>query len=168
VSIGDTAIGLIRRFLTFLAKMGLSVRDDPKKAVDIAGRSWGESVGGVALSVWHKPDEGSDGLTTVSVAIHNRGAAPLRLVTRGWLYFFQIAVTGADGSVAGMTPYGRELMKPERQPPAAEVVLGPGEAAEADIPIGSIFQLRKGRCRVQASCDSPGGRVVSNEIAIGV
>ena len=68
------AIGLIRRFLTFLAKMGLSVRDDPKKEVDIAGRSWGAPVDGLALSILHTPNERSDGLATVSVAIHNRGA----------------------------------------------------------------------------------------------
>ena len=35
--------------------MGLSVRDDPKKLVDIAGRQWGEAIDGLALSVILKP-----------------------------------------------------------------------------------------------------------------
>jgi hypothetical protein len=163
---GDPAIGLIRRFLTFLAKMGLSVRDDPKKEVDIAGRAWGAPVDGLALSILHTPNERSDGLATVSVAIHNRGAAPLRLTTRGWLYFFQVSVVGG-GTAAELTPYGRELMKPERQPAPRVVVLAPGEAVEADIPIGSIYRMLTGTYRVRASCEARGGRVESNEIVIG-
>jgi hypothetical protein len=63
--------------------MGLSVRDDPKKEVDIAGRTWGEPVAGLALSVALKPQEDPDALPTVSVAIHNRSAQTKRLMTRG-------------------------------------------------------------------------------------
>jgi hypothetical protein len=164
---GDPAIGVIRRFLTFLAKMGLSVRDDPKKVVDVAGRTWGEPLNGLALSVLRKPKEDADELTTVSVAIVNQASEAQRLTTRGWLNFFQVSVVGSDGVVSALTPYGRELMKPERQPAPQEVVLAPGEAIEADIPIGSIFQMSKGPFQVQATCAAPGGgRATSNQIQV--
>ena len=150
-----------------MAKMGLSVRDDPKKVVDIAGRAWGEPVNGLALSVLLTPKQDDAQLATISVAIHNRAPAEQRLITRGWLNFFRVSVTGPDGAAAALTPYGRELMRPERQPAPSEVVLAPGEALEADIPIGSIFQMRKGQYRVRASCDAPtGGLITSNEIQV--
>ena len=151
-----------------MAKMGLSVRDDPKKVVDIAGRTWGEPVDGLALSVLLKLKEDDDELATVTVAIHNRGTEVRRLATRGWLHFFEVSVVGADGAAAEPTPYGRELMKPERQPAVSDVVLPPGEALEADIPIGSIYRMRTGRFQVQARCELPGGRAISNEIQIRV
>jgi hypothetical protein len=151
-----------------MAKMGLSVRDDPKKEVDIAGRTWGEPVNGLALSVLLKTKEDDAELATVTVAIHNRGAETRRLSTRGWLHFFQMSVVGADGEAAALTPYGRELMKPERQAAPSEVVLDPGEAMEADIPVGSLFQMRKSPFRVQATCEVPGGQALSNEIRIDV
>ena len=76
-------------------------------------------------------------------------------------------VTDAGGAPAALTPYGRESMKPERLPAPAEVVLAPGEAVEADIPIGLLFEMRHGEFRVQATCDAPGGgAITSNEIRV--
>ena len=166
---GGSAIGIIRRFLTFLAKMGLSVRDDPKRQVDIAGRAWGEPVEGLTLSVALKQQEDPDALPTVSVAIHNRSAETQRLMTRGWLHFFSVTVLAPDGRVTGLTPYGSQLMKPERQPAPAPVTLAPGEAVEADIPIGAIVEMRRTgkEYRVKASCEAPdGGQIVSNELPV--
>jgi hypothetical protein len=162
--------GAIRNFLTFLAKMGLSVRDDPKKVVDVAGRTWGEPVGGLALSVVLKRAEDPDELATVSVALHNRSLEIKRLMTRGWLNFFDVSVVGPDGALVPPTPYGSELMKPERRPPLAEVVLAPGEAIEADIPIGSLFEMRGGQFQVKAVCEAPddGGLIASNEVQVKV
>ena len=50
-----------------MAKMGLSVKDDPRKTVNIAGRSWGESVSGVALSVVLPREEDPDELPAISI-----------------------------------------------------------------------------------------------------
>lgn len=149
--------------------MGLSVRDDPKKEVDIAGRAWGEPAAGLALSVALKKQEDPDALPTISVAIHNRSAETRRLMTRGWLNFFCITVLAPDGTVAGLAPYGAQLMKPERQPAPTAVTVTPGEAVEADIPIGAIFEMRRtGReYRVKASCETPEtGKIVSNELPV--
>lgn len=147
-----------------MAKMGLSVRDDPRKVVDVAGRAWGEPVDGLSLSVALRLKEDADELATVSAAIHNRTAETHRLLTRGWLDFLRVSVMNSDGVAAEMTPYGRELFKPERQRALSEVVLAPGEAVEADIPIGSIYRMPKGMYRVQVRADG----IASNEIQIVV
>ena len=39
------------RFYNFLANMGLVLRDDPPKVIDMTGREWGEVVDGLALSI---------------------------------------------------------------------------------------------------------------------
>ena len=150
-----------------MAKMGLSVKDDPKKVVDIAGRTWGEPVEGLALSVMLRVKEDPDELPAISVAIHNTGTSTQRLTTHGWLHFFQVSLTDSTGAAATLTSYGNQLMKPERMQAASEIVLAAGQATEADIPIGSIYQMRKGQYRVQASCETPsGGRVSSNILNI--
>ena len=152
-----------------MAKMGLSVRDDPRKVVDVAGRSWGEPVRGLALSVIIKPKEDDDELPSVCVAILNRSTEVRLLKTRGWLYFFQVSVVNADGAGVAMTPYGHELFKRERMPPLSDIALDPAEAIEADIPIGAVYVMPNGRYRVQASCELPEDtRIVSNEIEINV
>jgi hypothetical protein len=147
--------------------MGLSVRDDPKKVVDIAGRQWGEPVRGLALSILLTPRKHDDEPYSTSVAIHNQSPETQRLMTPGWLNFFRVSVIASDGALAAMTPYGRELMKPERRPALSEVVLSPGEAIEVDIPLGTIFDVRRGQFRVHAACEAPGGGILtSNEILI--
>ena len=147
--------------------MGLTVRDDPKKVVDVAGRVWGESVHGLALSVLLLQRKHDDEPASVSVAIHNRSSDVQRLLTRGWLNYFRVSVVNAEGAAAALTAYGSELMKPERLPASAEVVLESGEAVEADIPVGLLFEMRRGEFRVQATCEAPGGGVItSNEVQV--
>jgi len=146
--------------------MGLAVRDDPKKVVDVAGRTWGRSADDIALSMQLKRKEDPDELPAVSVAIRNVGGTRRTLRRRGWLEFLNVTVRDSSGRDAELTSYGREVMKPEHAQPPAEVELEPGEAVEADIPIGSIYRM-KGMYRVQASCaTAEGGRSVSNEIEV--
>ena len=150
-----------------MAKMGLSVKDDPRKIVDIAGREWGDPVDGLALSVMLRPKEDPDELPAISVAIQNRGTLILRLPTLGWLHFFQVSLNDSRGAAVELTPYGRERMKPERMQALSEIVLEPGEATEADIPLGSIYQMGRGQYRVQASCETPSGvRASSNTLTL--
>ncbi len=146
--------------------MGLSVRDDPKKVVDVAGRVWGEPEDGIALSLQLRAKEDPEELPSVSVAIRNTGETKRTLRTRGWLNYFQVTLRNASGAEAELTSYGRELMKPEHAPRPVEVELEAGKALEADIPIGSIYRM-KGTYRAQASCETPEGRcAVSNEIEV--
>ncbi|HEY4089523.1 MAG TPA: hypothetical protein VGM43_26535 [Bryobacteraceae bacterium] len=146
--------------------MGLTVRDDPKKVVDVAGRTWGQPVDDIALSMQLRAKEDPEELPSVSVAVRNVGETRRTLRTRGWLEFLNVTVRDSSGRDAELTSYGREVTKPEHAKPAAEVELAPGEATEADIPIGSIYRM-KGTYRVQASCATvEGGRSVSNEIEV--
>ena len=146
--------------------MGLTVRDDPKKVVDVAGRTWGQPVDDIALSMQLRAREDPEELPSVSVAVRNVGGTRRTLRTRGWLEFLNVTVRDASGRDAELTSYGREVLKPEHAQAATEVELEPGGALEADIPIGSIYRMR-GTYRVQASCATPeGGRAVSNEIEV--
>ncbi|HWC00988.1 MAG TPA: hypothetical protein VG672_29980 [Bryobacteraceae bacterium] len=146
--------------------MGLTVRDDPKKVVDVASRVWGEPVDGIALSLQLRAKEDPDELPAVSVAIRNVGQTARTLRTRGWLDYFDVAVRDSSGADAELTSYGRELMKPEHAQAPVEVELEPGKATEADIPIGSIYRM-KGAYGVQASCETPEGRrAISNKLEV--
>lgn len=151
-----------------MAKMGLSVRDDPPKVVDLTIRGWGETQAGLALSTLEIPQEDVDALPRISVVIRNVSHEPKSFTVPGWLFFYRVEVILADGSRAPLSPFGRELLKPERRTERIQVSLGPGEFREIEIPIGSIFNLpARGRYVVRVSCE-PSGNVTltSNEIVI--
>jgi len=151
-----------------MAKMGLSVRDGPPKVVDLTIRSWGEQAAGLVLSVHDIPREDADALPRISVVIRNTGSERKTFTVPGWLFFYDVEVRLADGSVAPVSPFGRELLKPERRTERLEIALAPGEFQEAEIPIGSIFNLRaRGRYTVKAWCHPfEGVTLVSNTIEI--
>jgi hypothetical protein len=77
-------------------------------------------------------------------------------------------VRDSSGRTAALSPFGRELLKPERRTERLAVSLAPGEATETQVPIGSIFDMPgKGKNLVRASCEPFEGVVLeSNEIAI--
>lgn len=149
-----------------MAKMGLSVRDDPPRVVDLTGREWGETVEGLALSVAALPSEDRSAQPSVSVVIRNLSAAARELQVPGWLHYYEFDVRLADGTPLPMSPFGRELMK--RQADQQDVTLAPGGVNETQVPVGSIFGLRTGQSyRVKARCrPQPGFTVESNEIRI--
>ena len=143
----------IKKALDFLARMGLSVRDDPKRVIDPAARVWGDPVDGFALSIDPMPDG-------LSVVIRNIGTSPRTLVVPGWLSFFRIEME------APLTPFGRELLKPERQTERVTVTLAPGELAETQIPLGALFALReKASYKVRVSCTLPDGNTAFSNFA---
>jgi hypothetical protein len=152
----------------FLAGMGLIVRDDPPKVVDLAAREWGAAVEGLALSIGEIPHADPDAQAAVSVVLRNAGAAARSLTVPGWLFFYRFEVRDSGGAPAAMSPFGRELLKPARRTERLEVVLAPGEANETQVPIGSIFNMPgKRRNLVRASCEPSAGVVLqSNEITI--
>jgi hypothetical protein len=141
------AVGAIRRFFGFLAKMGLAVKDDPPKTIDLAGREWGEAAGGLALSIRALPREDPDQLPAISVVLRNISPERKRFTTSGWLFFYRVEID------APLTTFGRELLKPERNTSRLEVSLGAGEATETEIPVGTLYDLREKRSyRLRASC----------------
>ena len=136
-----------------MAKMGLTMKDDPVRIVDPAARQWGEPAEGFALSI--EPVYLREDLTVVSnlsVAIRNVSAEAKTLTIPGWLHFYKVDV----GSP--MSAFGRELLKPERRKPDTRIPLATGALAETQIPIGSVFEMQRGApCTAKVSCELPGG-----------
>jgi hypothetical protein len=149
-------------FVDFLAKMGLILRGDPPRSIDVTGRLWGHPVGGLVLSVREIPRDEPDQLPSISVVMKNAGSAPVSLVVPGWLFFYTIEVE------APLAAYGKALLNPERKKERLAITLGPGDATETDLPAGSVYEMRAGaEYRVSVSCRLPDGSVLrSNEIPI--
>jgi hypothetical protein len=150
------------RIYDFLANMGLVLRDDPPKVIDMAGRQWGQSVNGLALSVREIPREDPRQQTVLSVVIRNEGPELKTFTVPGWLFFYEVQLD------APLTPYGRQLLKPERRTERMEVTLAPSQAKETDLPVGVLYDMRaSGDYRIKVSCRLPGGAVLtSNEIVV--
>ena len=66
-------LNAIRRFLTFLASMGLTVKDDRPRVIDMTGREWGESAAGLALSIREMRQDDPRQLPVLSVVLRNAG-----------------------------------------------------------------------------------------------
>ena len=151
------------RFYNFLANMGLVLRDDPPKGIDMTGREWGEPVDGLALSIRELKREDTLQVAGISVVIKNGGVAPKTLTIPPWLFFYQ--VEGLE-----LAPYGREVMSPGRKGKDTEVTLGPGDAIETELPIARIYNMRTERAyRIRISCRLPDEKLLrSNEIIVPV
>src|SRR5580692_4450580 len=151
------------RFYNFLAKMGLVLRDDPPKVIDMTGREWGPVAGGLALSIRELERDDSSQAAGISVVMKNEGTQPRTFNVPPWIFFYQIE--GLE-----LTPYGRQLMSPGRQGKNIEVRLGAGDAIETDLPAATFYNLRTpGDYKVNVSCQLPDQTVLrSNEITIRV
>jgi hypothetical protein len=151
-----------------MAGLGLIVRDDPKKVIDLTVREWGPEVDGLVLSIGEIPHEDPDAQAAVSLVLRNVGVTARSLVVPGWLFFYRFEILGLDESPAALSSFGRELLKPARRTERVEVALGPREFTETQIPIGSMFSLSgRVKYRVVASCAPFEGVLVrSNEIVI--
>lgn len=157
----------LRAFLHFLAKMGLTLRGDPPRKIDLTDRAWGLRVDGFVLSVREITSKDPDQLAAVSVVMKNDGTERVPFTIPGWMFFYPVTIT------APLTAYGRSMLRPEHLRPAhskqrIEIVLGPGDATETDIPVASIYELkRRAVYPLSVSCTLPGGAELrSNEIQL--
>src|SRR5580698_2887621 len=139
------------RFYNFLANMGLVLRDDPPKVIDMTGREWGEAVDGLTLSVRELKRDQPRQVAGISVVMKNAGTDAKTLDVPPWIYYYEIE--GLE-----LTPYGRQSMNQER-----------GEK-NIEVTIATIYKLRvAGDYKVQVSCRLPDARVLrSNEIVVRV
>ncbi len=151
------------RFYTFLAKMGLVIRDDPPRVIDMTGREWGDAVDGLALSVRELAREDSRSVTGISVVMKNEGAKAKTLSVPSWIHYFHIE--GLEP-----TPYGRKVLDSGRTAKEAEDTIAPGAAIEAELPIGRIYEMRApGVYPVAVWCRLPDRSLLrSNNIEIRV
>jgi len=151
------------RFYNFLANMGLVLRDDPPKVIDMTGREWGEVVDGLALSIRELGRDDPGEVAGISVVMKNEGTETRAFPIPPWIFFYKIE--GLE-----LTPYGRQLMSPDRKGKDVEVKLGPGAAIETDLPLGTIYNFSgAGNHKLQVFCELPGRAVLrSNELTIQV
>jgi len=137
--------------------MGLVLRDDPPKVIDLTGREWGEPSAGLALSIRELKREEPGHVAGISVVMKNLGTDPRTLTVPPWIFFYKIE--GME-----LTPYGRQLMDPSQKRKTADVTLGPGEAIETDLPIAKIYSLKE---KIRVACQLPDGTALrSNQITI--
>lgn len=82
--------------------------------------------------------------------------------------WFRLELTASDGSLAPRTPFGKQLLNPERSGALRDLHLAPGEAVEAQLPLESLFRLSPGAgYRAIVKCQlNDGAMLVSNAIAI--
>jgi hypothetical protein len=157
------AVNKFIRVFNFLANMGLVIRDDPPKVIDMTGREWGDAVNGLALSVRELKREEPRQVAGISVVMKNGGAHLQQLDVPPWIVYY--AIEGLE-----LTAYGRQSLNAERKMKNTEVTLNPGDAVETDLPIATIYKIRAaGDYKVQVSCRLPDGLVLrSNEIIVRV
>jgi hypothetical protein len=140
------------RFYNLLANMGLVIRDDPPRVIDMTAREWGDPVDGLELSIRELPRDESGKVTGLSVVMRNTGSEAKRLNIPPWSYFYKV-----DG--LEFTPFGQQFARAEAKGPNVDVPLGSGDAIESDLPLSTIYRIRDpGEYRVQVSCTLPGGK----------
>ncbi|MDP9054911.1 MAG: hypothetical protein M3N93_11515 [Acidobacteriota bacterium] len=143
--------------------MGLVLRDDPPRVIDMKGRVWGEPVEGLMLSIRELPRDNEHGVAGISVVMKNESPRAKTLRVRPLVFFYRIE--GLD-----LAPYGRQFMSSQAGNETAEVNLPAKGAIETDLPLGAIYNLRSaGTYTVRVSCGLPGGELLrSNDLAIRV
>jgi len=144
--------------------MGLILRDDPPKVIDLTGRLFGEAVHGLELSIREIPKEDPSERAVLSVVIRNREGEKKIFTVPGWLFFYEVQID------APLNGYGSQVLKPERRTERFEVTLAANEAKETDVPLGLLYDLRAGsKYQVRVSARLADGAVVtSNEIVVRV
>jgi hypothetical protein len=144
------------------------LHDDPLKVVDLTGRVWGETTNGLALSIRQIPKHDPEEQAVISVVIRNVSSDRKTFVVPGWLFFYEVEITGPDGSEVPRTGFGNQVLKAERKTERLEVSLAPGEARETDLPVGALYAMRSGRMyRVRVRCRlNDGTTLASNEIEV--
>jgi hypothetical protein len=149
-------------FLNFMGKMGLTLRGDPPRKINVEGRVWGEEAGGVVLSIREIANSDPAQLPAISVVMKNVGSATRKLTIPGWMFFYQVETPQP------LTAFGRQLLMPERRRERLEISLGPGDATETDVPVAQLYEMRaRGEYQLRVSCTLEDGVVVrSNQIVI--
>ena len=145
-----------------MGKMGLTLRGDPPRTIDMTGREWGTPIDGLVLSIRQIPKEDSTDRIAISVVMKNVGDVFRTISVPGWLFFHEIEID------APLTAWGREALKPERKTAPSSLTMFPGDATETELPIGSLYALRRGGSYRVCVCTKLGENLVlrSNEIEI--
>lgn len=156
----------IEKVMDVLANLGFVMRDTRRDKVGAAHRQWGPEVEGFVLSL-HLVEP----IPTLSVALKNTRPVERRASLPGWLFYYSVHLTTPNGSNAQLTPFGRQILSPERSQQTVEVVFPPGKPVMTEIPIATLYDMRApGEYRVFVTCPAPGSgeTLTSNELTIFV
>jgi hypothetical protein len=154
-----------------MARMGLAMRDDPPKTIDVSARAWGPSRDGFALSLDTVPlREDASVTSNLSVVLRNEGAVERKLSLPGWLFLYRVKITGPEGGDVPLSAFGREMLNTERGKERFDRTFPPEGMMDAQIPLGSLFDMRvPGEYRVEVSCEVAGvGELRSNPVTITI
>lgn len=119
--------------------MGLSVTADPPRKIETQGREWGTPVEGVSLSIAPLPGPGANGIPDISVVMKNNGGHTWALTIPGWIQFHRVE------STAPPTAFGARMSAPVNTHDQIDIRVGPGDATEAQIPLGILCDMKPGR-----------------------
>ncbi len=141
--------------------MGLVLRDDPPKVIDMTGREWGETASGLQLSVRELKREEAHQIAGISVVMRNTKSQGRVLNIPPWILFYQV-----EG--LGLSLYGHQAVRSGRTAKNIDVTLAPGGAVETEIPLATLYDVTKGGdYRIHVSSRLPDGTALrSNEITI--
>jgi hypothetical protein len=157
------AVNKFTRFYNFLANMGLVLRDDPPKIIDMTGREWGDAVDGLTLSIRELKRDDPGQVAGISIVIRNGSADAKVLNIPPWIAVYEIE--GLE-----LSAYGRQVLKSNQNTKNTGVTLKPGDAVETEIPIAMLYNMRgAGNYTIRVSGQLPDGAVLrSNELGIRV
>ncbi len=148
--------GTLDKILDVLANLGFVMRDTRRDKLADAARAWGPAADGFVLSI-HEVEP----RPTLSVALKNTGTAERRAAVPGWFQYYRVAID------APLSAFGQRLLSQETA--AMEVTFPPGEPVATEIPLATLFDLRRGgEYAVSVSCRAPGSEQVltSNTLQI--
>jgi hypothetical protein len=146
---------LLRGIYHWMALMGLAMKDDEPLETRDPDRQWGPQVNSLMLSAKARGKR-------LSVVIKNVGTQEIRENIPEWIFFYHPDISCSPP----LTTFGKHALDPSRaQSRRTELVLTPGKAIEAEIPVDALYEL-KGPCRVTASCQIAGTILRSNEVVL--
>lgn len=145
-----------RRIYHWMALLGLAMKDDAPLEERDPDRQWGPSADGLMLSAKARGRR-------LSVVIKNAGMREIREKIPGWLFFYRLEISGSPS----LSHFGKQALDPGRNDRQTELVLTPGRAVEAEIPVDSLYELGQGTRRVMARCEIAGTALYSNEVTLG-
>ncbi len=146
---------MFRSIYHWMALSGLMMKDDEPLEVRDPDRKWGPQSGGLMLSAKARGKR-------LSVVIKNAGTQEIREKIPGWLFFYHLSISGNPP----LTNFGKHALDSKRNDRQTDLVLTPGNALEAEIPVDSLYDLGRTSHRVTVSCEIAGIQVVSNEVTI--
>ena len=152
---------MIRRIFAgiyhWMAMCGLIMKDDQPIEVRDPDRAWGPSSDGLILSAKAKGQR-------LSVVLKNSGTEEIRANIPGWLFFYQLAIAPSPP----LTNFGKQALDPRRNDRRTGIVLTPGKAIEAELPVDSLYDLGRASHRITVSCEIAGRTLLSNPVTIGL